>query len=282
MIEYIIIAILQGLIESLPISSSGQVMIISMEFFDIPPQDAFSLAIFLHLGTIIAILLKFYQEFLNMIKSFIPQKFDVEEIDIKNRNWLIFAAIGTAVVAVPVYFLFKVHVIEEFTALSGDLITLIISGLLIITGIILLNIKKKYGIKQIGSMEQNEITKDSFLAGLFQGFSVLSGISRSGITVSSILLNDYKEDNALKLSFLMSVPAVLGSIGIEILFNEQSIVGSLDIFLLLSLTLISAIFGYISIDLLLKLAKKMKFTYFCIIYGMFPFAVIVPFMLGTT
>ncbi|MGV9173907.1 MAG: undecaprenyl-diphosphate phosphatase, partial [Promethearchaeia archaeon] len=232
-----------------------------------------------HLGTTIAVLLKFHSEYISMIKSFLPQKFEVTENDIKNRNWVIIATIGTALVALPVYFIFKVLFIEGFTAVSGDLITLIISGLITVTGIILIKFRKIYGKKEIASIEQNEMTKDGFLAGLFQGFSVLPGISRSGITVSTILLNDYDEDDALKLSFLMSVPAALGSTGVDILFNQGSIIGSLDIFLLLSVTLISAIVGYISINLLLKVAKKIEFGYFCIFYGIIAFAVIVPFML---
>lgn len=278
MIEYIIIAILQGIFEWLPISSSGQVMIISMIFFDIEPQEAFSLAIFLHLGTTIAVLLKYYEDYFDILKAFFPKRFKSKEIDIRNRNWLIFATIGTALVALPVYFVFKVLVIEQFTALSGDIITLIISGLLMITGILLIKTNKKYGNKTIEGIEKDLVSKDSFMAGLFQGFSVLPGISRSGITVSSILLNDYNDDEALKLSFLMSVPASIGSIGVDILFNEGSIIGSFDIFVLFSVTLVSAIVGYISIDILLRVARKIEFGYFCIAYGIIAFIVIVPFM----
>ena len=95
MIEYIIIALLQGIFEWLPISSSGQTMIISTNLFGISPENAFSLAIWLHLGTMFAVLLKFRGDFYGIIKSLIHRSTSVEELDIKKRNWLIFATIGT-------------------------------------------------------------------------------------------------------------------------------------------------------------------------------------------
>ena len=71
MIEYIIIALIQGIFEWLPISSSGQVMIVSTNFFGISPENAFSLAIWLHLGTTIAVLLKFRGDYIRIIKTII-------------------------------------------------------------------------------------------------------------------------------------------------------------------------------------------------------------------
>jgi len=78
MIEYIILAILQGLFEWLPISSSGQVMIASINFFGIPPEKAFSLSIWVHLGTAIAVLIKLRKDYIQIIKSVIPRKFKVD------------------------------------------------------------------------------------------------------------------------------------------------------------------------------------------------------------
>ena len=110
MIEYIILAILQGLFEWLPISSSGQVMIFAINGFGISPEEAFSLAIWLHLGTMFAVLLKFRNDFIDMGKSFLPKKFEVSDETILKRNWLIIATIGTAITALPLYFIFKIIV----------------------------------------------------------------------------------------------------------------------------------------------------------------------------
>ncbi|MFX1594088.1 MAG: undecaprenyl-diphosphate phosphatase, partial [Promethearchaeota archaeon] len=166
-----------------------------------------------------------------------------------------------------------------FTAFQGDLITLIISGLLIITGVILLKTRKRYGTNTLEKISKEDIPKDSFLAGLIQGVSILPGISRSGVTVSAILSEKYNQDNALKLSFLMSVPVAIASIVVDIIFGEGSVFGSLNIFLIISTTLISFLVGYLTIEVLLRVAQKISFGYFCIIYGVLAYIVILPFMI---
>ena len=279
MIEYIILAILQGLFEWLPISSSGQVMIVSINFFGIPPEKAFSLSIWMHLGTAIAVLVKLRKDYIQIIKSVIPWKFKVDEDDIKKRNWLIYATIGTAITAIPLYLLFKFVIIEGFDATQGDVLTLVISGLLIVTGIVLLTYKRKFGKKNIKTVSDRELIRDSSISGLIQGIAILPGISRSGFTVSTILFEKYDQDQSLKLSFLMSVPVVLASIGMDIIFGEGSVFGTIDIFTILIITAVSFIVGYLSMELLLKIAQKINFSYFCILYGVLSFLIIIPFML---
>lgn len=192
LLKFIILSILQGLTEWLPISSSGQIMIFATNLFGIPPDQGFSLAIWLHLGTTLAVLLKFRNEYFNIIKSLSLGIFEVEDIDRKRRNFLIFGTIGTAIRALPLYFLIR----GSFSALQGDFITLIISGLLIVTGIILLKIRKNFGNNTIYAIENQRIFKNSFLAGLIQGISILPDISRSGVTVSTILLENYEQHSA--------------------------------------------------------------------------------------
>ena len=279
MIEYIILAILQGLFEWFPISSSGQVMIVAMIIFGIPADEAYSLSIFLHLGTMFAVLLKFRKEFLNLFKSFTKYEYEGKSADVKRRNWVVLGTIGTAITALPLYFIFKALIIGEFTALQGDLITLIITGLLILTGTILLLTKRMFGINTVDDVSNKEVMKDGFLAGLIQGLAVLPGISRSGITTSAILFEKYEQNNALKLSFMMSVPAIIGSIFVDIIFAKGSVFAFLDVFTIILITLISFLVGYVAMELLLQIAKKVGFNYFCIIYGIIAFAVIIPFLI---
>jgi undecaprenyl-diphosphatase len=279
-IEYIIIALLQGLFEWLPISSSGQVMIISINFFGISPDEAYSLAIWLHLGTSMAVLLKFRRDFIGIFKSIFSRNDEIiENSAITKRNWLIIGTLGTAITALPIYLLFNTILKTQYTAAHGDLITLIICGLLIITGIILILKKNKMGIKQIKEIEPYFFQKDSFFVGLMQGFSVLPGISRSGVTLSTILFENYRQEDALKLSFLISVPAVFGSIGADIILGGGSVFSSLNIFIILTVTIVSFIIGYLSMEILLKVAKKISFGYFCIAYGLISFLIILPFFI---
>jgi undecaprenyl-diphosphatase len=279
MIEYIIIALFQGIFEWLPISSSGQTMIISTNLFGISPENAFSLAIWLHLGTMFAVLLKFRGDFYGITKSIIHKGTNVEEIDIKKRNWLIFATIGTGVTALPLYFIFKITFLNVFSAMQGDITTLFISGLLILTGIIIIKTRKGYGDTKIITKSKKKIQKDSILSGFIQGFSILPGVSRSGVTVSAILFEKYEQKDALRLSFLMSVPVVIASIIVDIVFGEGSIFGTLDLITIIITTIVSFIFGCITIELLLKLASKINFGYFCVIYGVVAYLVIIPFII---
>ncbi|MFX1498753.1 MAG: undecaprenyl-diphosphate phosphatase [Promethearchaeota archaeon] len=276
MIEYIIIAILQGLFEWLPISSSGQVIIVATDFFNITPTEAFSLSIWLHLGTMFAVLLKFRKDYFNILKSLAPKRYNSEEIDIKKRNWVIIATLATAITAVPLYFIFKFVLIEGFSAKSGDFLTLIIAGLLIITGIILIKFKRNYGNKNLKNVSNEDLRKDSFISGLIQGISILPGVSRSGFTVSTILAEKYRTDNALKLSFLMSVPVIIASIGMDVIFGEGSVFGILDPITIILITLISFVVGYLTINILLKISKKFQFGYFCIFYGIIAWLILFP------
>ena len=158
------------------------------------------------------------------------------------------------------------------------MITLLISGLLIITGVILIVTRRIFGNRKIVDTSKKSIQKDSFLSGLIQGVSILPGISRSGITVGTILLEKYDQDDALRLSFLMSVPVAIASILVDIVLSEGSILGTLGILTILITTIVSFMLGYITIDFLIKLAKKINFGYFCILYGIVAFLIIVPFL----
>lgn len=276
MIEYIIIAILQGLFEWLPISSSGQVMIVSMNLYGISPANAFSLAIWLHLGTTLAVLVKFRKDFIGVIKSFLPEKFEVTEVDKNNRNWLIIATVGTAFTAVPIYLLLKSVLENTYSAVQGDIITLLIAGLLIVTGIILLKRRKDSGNKLLETLSEDDLYKDGFITGLVQGVSILPGVSRSGITVSALLIEDYEQKNALKLSFLMSVPVAFAAIFLDIISGDAI---GLDMTTILIATAVSFVVGYLSMEILLKLAEKIEFGYFCLTYGIIAFSIIIPFLI---
>ena len=96
--------------------------------------------------------------------------------------------------------------------------------------------------------------------------------------MSTLLIENYEQDHSLKLSFLMSVPVILASIGVDIIFGEGSIFGSLDIPTILVITLVSFLIGYLTMEVLLKVARKVNFGYFCILYGVIAFIIIIPFL----
>jgi undecaprenyl-diphosphatase len=281
MLEYIILAILQGLFEWLPISSSGQVVIFSINVLGISPENAFTISIWLHLGTALAVLVKMRKEYFNIVKTIIFKKERYGEKDVKLRNWLIYATLATAVTALPLYFLLRFFILNAFSATSGDIVTLIISGLLIITGLVLFFLKRSFGKKSIEDQSFKQIRKDSSISGLIQGIAILPGISRSGFTVSTILFEKYDQDQSLNLSFLMSAPVVIANIGVDVLFGGGSVFGTLDILTILVTTAISFIIGYLTMGGLLKVARKINFSYFCIFYGVIAFIFILPVLIIT-
>jgi undecaprenyl-diphosphatase len=278
--ELIILAILQGLLEWLPVSSSGQVLIVSVNLLGINPAQAYSISIWLHLGTTLAVLIKFRRDYIDIIRSVINLRKDDTE-NVNKRNWVIFGTIGTAITAVPLYFLFRYLLVGGFNAAQGDILTLIISIFLIITGALLIFLKRRFGKKTIKTISTHEVLRDSFISGLFQGIAVLPGISRSAFTTGTNLIENYDQQNALKLSFLMSVPVAIASIGVDVIFDEGSVFGILSPIEIIFPVLISFLLGYATIELLLRISRRVEFGYFCVIYGLIAIIIIGPFLFGS-
>ncbi|PJA20881.1 MAG: hypothetical protein COX63_00590 [Candidatus Diapherotrites archaeon CG_4_10_14_0_2_um_filter_31_5] len=238
--QAIVLGLLQGITEWLPISSQGNVIIAGIKLFGMETEQVFSYSVFLHLGTVLAALIYFRK--------------DIKEIiEMKNKNlmqFLIIAVLSTAITAIPVYLLIK-----QF-AVNSMYLTLLIGLMLIVTGF--LQWKKK------SEKEVKENSKNAFLLGLGQGFSVIPGVSRSGITTTVLLFEGFTPEKAFKLSFLLSIPSVLiAEIGFGVMEGIK-----FEMNLLLSI-LIAFVVGFFSIKYLIEFSKKVNFSYFCFIIGIF-------------
>ncbi len=251
-IEYILVAVLQGITEWLPISSQGQGMLFTLFFFDIDPNIAFSLMIWLHLGTMASALIKFRREFFFLI---LPKSAH----DLRIRNYIIIATLATGIVALPLYFLIK----SFFILIYGEITTIIIGILVITTGIILFKSNQKFGKKSAEDLS----LRNFIVAGLAQGFAILPGISRSGVTISTFLWLKCNQEDALKYSFIMSVPIVILAVLTDFLFSGEPILMNFNPTVLLLMIGVSFFVGLVTIDFLLKIAKKLNFSLFCIFIG---------------
>ena len=100
------------------------------------------------------------------------------------------------------------------------------------------------------------------IAGAAQGFTIFPGISRSGITVAALLFRKFEQEDALKISFLMSIPAVIGA---NIL--DMGGVESFDPLVLLAGIVSAFVTGYLTIDILMRFARSVRFDVFCIVFG---------------
>ncbi|MHA1974743.1 MAG: undecaprenyl-diphosphate phosphatase [Candidatus Hodarchaeales archaeon] len=260
-IQALVMAFLQGIIEWLPISSEGQLTIIFINIYGIQELEAVTLALVLHLGTMLAVLWVFRKDFYNLTK-----------LEYEITRLIILATIGTAITAIPIVFILK----NEWEKISNSLpipqdiiFTTLIGILLVVTGIILSK-QPEQGTRDWYSLKHREI----LILGMAQGIAALPGISRSGMTITFLLFIGLTQKDALKASFIISVPAVLGATIIELFLEGFSLnpgylsIGSI-IFpyaLLIGTILLTAVVGYITMNVLLNL-KDVPYGKFCIGLG---------------
>jgi undecaprenyl-diphosphatase len=252
LIESIILGIIQGITEFLPISSTGHLTLagklmglISEEH----PEHWTSFIAVIQLGTMLSILIYFWKDLWNIFAEFLQNNLQKrvkysEQSTNSKLGWMII--LGTIPIIV-IGLLFK-DMIEG--ALTKNLY--VISGSLILLAIILAIAEKTAKFKK----DIKDVTLvDSILIGLAQAIALIPGSSRSGTTITGGLFLGLKRDVAARFSFLLSVPAILAS---GLLQLKESI-GFINYDLAVNLvvaTLVSGISGYLAIDFLLKFLKK--------------------------
>ncbi len=252
--QQIILGIVQGITEWLPISSSGALVLVMTNFFNITDlQDLITTALFFHLGTFFAALIYFRREATQIFKTIFKYKFS-DERNKKTLKFLFFSTLISGAVGIVI-----LKTIENFDSLNltGKAISFLIGIFLLFTGILQIK-SKKSGTKNERDLKIN----DGLFLGIAQGLSVLPGISRSGITVSSLLLKKFNETTALKISFLMSLPIIL--IANIILNFEDLVFTTTALYGLLT----SFVFGILTIHILMKLSKKINFGWFVLIFAL--------------
>lgn len=205
MIEAVALGIVQGIAEWLPISSEGMLVLARTALFG--SREGLSVlieqALFLHAGTFLAALLYLRKEVTGLIGALVFPARAKPAV----RRLLGFLAISTAVSgAVGLWLIRAISGAEPLLHLTGRWITAGVGGLLIVTGRIQ-RASKTGGTRTPASFGW----KDGVLLGLVQGLTVLPGLSRSGLTISALLLRKVEEETALRVSFLMSLPVVLGA-----------------------------------------------------------------------
>jgi undecaprenyl-diphosphatase len=253
-LQLVLISMLQGLLEWLPISSEGQIMLFMFYIYNIAESATIlSLIIWLHLGTMGAALVKYRVEYFNVL---FPKTAEFNYL----RKFLIVVTLATGVTAIPLYFFLR----ELFNPIHGEIISAMIGLFLIFTGIVLYFLKEIREYRQATDLSLREI----IFLGLIQGLSILPGISRSGITVATLLGRKIEQEDGLKFSFLMSVPVVLGAFILDLIVSGIPELPGVSIYVLMMMIVVSFTFGLLSMDVLLAIAKKVNFAFFCVIIGL--------------
>ena len=242
--DAIVIGVIQGIVEWLPISSEGNLIIIMLSFFDLEPTAALQYALFLHLGTGIASTIYFRKEIIELVYA------ETGEMK-KLRLQLIIMTIVTGIIGLPIWMVVKLS--SNF----GEVLLALTGTALIITGLI----QRK--TNEIATKTSDELSVyESIALGIAQGLSIIPGLSRSGITSSILLFRGFSGEASFKISFLMSIPASFGAAALIILFEGFNITLNSMISLITTF-----IVGIISINVLLKIVKKISFWKLCVILG---------------
>ncbi|MFX0206564.1 MAG: undecaprenyl-diphosphate phosphatase [Candidatus Hodarchaeota archaeon] len=261
LIAALLMAIFQGVIEWLPISSEGQLSLLFVNLYGMDELEAVTLALILHLGTMISVLWVFRSDFREMV-----------DIKAKITEVTIITTLGTALTAIPIVLIFRTYWNSwtDILPIPPDILfTAFVGILLILTGLVLSN-QPEQGVRELNSITQ----KEAFLLGLAQGIAALPGISRSGMTITVLLIIGLTQRDALRVSFIVSVPAVLGASILEFLLSDFTIhIDALSIgditfpYLLLVFTiLLTAIIGIVTMRSLLQL-KSIPYDKFCFSFG---------------
>ena len=242
-IAAVITGFLQGVLEWLPVSSEGNLVILLSQLFGYSVEETLNTAIFLHLGTGVAALIYFREQVFGILTMSTHENKDM-------FYKLLAMTLLTGLVGFPLFMFLNISVVigEALLALTG--IALIITGLL--------------------QRESNKYRKEgaelswnlSILLGLAQGLAIIPGLSRSGLTTSIMLFRDFDGEEAFRTSFLMSIPASFAAaFGLILVKGFQP-----DQYSALA-ALVAGIVGYLTIGRLLALAQRISFWKICIGLG---------------
>jgi len=274
-LEAIILGILQGFTEFLPISSTGHLTVAGKLMgliSDEAPEQWTSFIAVIQLGTLVSILIYFWKDLWNIFSGFLKENFK-ERKSFSNQGfnsrtgWLIIiGSIPVVIIGILFKDIIEGSLTKDLYVISGSLI-----GLAVILAIAEKTAKLNKEIKDISVI-------NVLLIGIAQAFALIPGSSRSGTTITGGLFVGLNRESAARFSFLLSVPAILGSGLLQLYEALEFINSSMAVNLIIS-TIVSGICGYIAIDFLLKYLRKN--TTFIFIWYRIALGIIILILLST-
>ncbi len=245
-LEAILLGIIQGLTEFLPVSSSGHLEIAKALFGDDSlPEESLTFTVILHFATALSTMVIFRKEITEILKGLFQFKWN-EELQFSLK------IIASMLPAVFVGLFFE----EKLTSFFGGNL-LLVGSMLIVTALLLLLADKAK------NTTKNVSYKNAFIIGISQAIAMLPGISRSGATISTSVLLGIDRTKAARFSFLMVVPLIFGKVAKDILGGEISFVSS-EIGMMGAGFIAAFIAGLFACNWMIALVKRSKLSYFAI------------------
>ncbi|MEY8334306.1 undecaprenyl-diphosphate phosphatase [Lachnospiraceae bacterium 47-T17] len=279
LLEAILMGIIQGITEFLPVSSSGHLALFKI-FFDVDNVGGLLFDVILHLGTLLAIFAVYYKDIWKMIvEGFAIIADACKNIGIFFTNLAHRSKGGYHRVVCNGYRKFVMLVIVStiptgiIGVLDADLVEMaskivLIPGICLIGTSILLFLADH--VKGGEKMPKQVTYSNAFIIGIAQGIATMPGLSRSGTTITACLLSGFNRKFAVKYSFIMSIPAVLGSLVFELKDIASVEFTQTEVLYYLIGMAVAAVVGYICIKAMLYVVRQKRFTGFavyCLIVG---------------
>ena len=242
LLETILLGIIQGLAEWLPISSTAHLRIVEY-FWNLTTTPLFNVT--LHVGTLVVVVFYFRREVESILSALV-------HLDFKSEYGRLIPLIIVATVPTAIIGLLYVEFFE------GALQTMLVIGITFLVGATIVYTSK------IGKENTSTITYTlALIMGTAQGCAIFPGLSRSGITISTALLLGLKREKAFKFSFLLSIPAIMGDLAVEA-YKQRGLlatngIGSIELLAGIAVVMVA---GYIAIRLVSKIVGSKKFHYF--------------------
>jgi undecaprenyl-diphosphatase len=252
----IIIGLIQGVSEWLPVSSKTQIIVSSTYLLKLTFQQAYTFGLFMEIGTLAAAIIYFRKDLGKLVQVLMGSK---DAMKRKLFFYILIVTIITAVIAAPLYI-----IADSITGIAVGIPMLII-GLVLFGDAALIRYSKKRQAQGVAPRKLENLTiKDYILVGVTQGISALPGVSRSGITTSAMLLLGIEPDEAFRLSFIAGIFAAAGAFGLTLVVSKSNVsasIAGLGVTGLAVAIVTSTIVSLFLIDFLIKVAGKQKITY---------------------
>jgi undecaprenyl-diphosphatase len=254
----ILLGLVQGISEWLPISSKTQVIFASYVLFGLPLAVAYSFGLFMEIGSLGSAIVYFRRDIWSLFH------------DRKLLVYLLVVTLVTAVVGIPLY-----YVTDKYLQVANPFIGIP----MILLGLVLIGmgfyIRYSRSIPKIGGLQQMRF-RNYVYVGIAQGIAALPGVSRSGMTVSTMLVMGVKPEQAFRLSYLAYIPASLGAFAVSIVLGGSEVKTAINAVQpagILVAIITAAITGLFVISYLLRVAKTSRIWVLDIVLGLIPLAI---------